>query len=261
VYSLNRVEKNPSQSHPSESLTTRARNELFFFFRDAKNKDTRARLLNFSRAFERREPSKMPAPGPKDGHASKASRDLQLTRGTSAKSNGFKYGGGTLDGATSVRTGISNSARDQLSRRKLRAKFLARKRKREEEEEEKEKGKEKEREDERRGTKGDETAKRRSGDDDDEEEDDESENENENKNKRRRTEQTESEAKEKEEEEKEETDAVTSSITFPWTCDVCEGKTMQSDHQRNDHLNSKKHKKNVAKRRGRELLKTMLGTS
>jgi len=261
VYSLNRVEKNPSQSHPSESLTTRARNELFFFFRDAKNKDTRARLLNFSRAFERREPSKMPAPGPKDGHASKASRDLQLTRGTSAKSNGFKYGGGTLDGATSVRTGISNSARDQLSRRKLRAKFLARKRKREEEEEEKEKGKEKEREDERRGTKGDETAKRRSGDDDDEEEDDESENENENKNKRRRTEQTESEAKEKEEEEKEETDAVTSSITFPWTCDVCEGKTMQSDHQRNDHLNSKKHKKNVAKRRGSELLKTMLGTS
>jgi cobalamin biosynthesis protein CobT len=195
----------------------------------------------------------MPAPGPKDGHASKASRDLQLTRGTSAKSNGFKYGGGTLDGATSVRTGISNSARDQLSRRKLREKFLARKRKREEEEEE-----EKER-DERRGTKGDETAKRRSGDD--EEEDDESENENENKNKRRRTEQTESEAKEKEEEEKEETDAVTSSITFPWTCDVCERKTMQSDHQRNDHLNSKKHKKNVAKRRGRELLKTMLGTS
>ena len=260
MYSLNRVEKNPSQSHPSESLTTRARNELFFFFRDAKNKDTRARLLNFSRAFERREPSKMPAPGPKDGHASKASRDLQLTRGTSAKSNGFKYGGGTLDGATSVRTGISNSARDQLSRRKLRAKFLARKRKREEEEEEKEKGKEKEREEERRGTKGDETAKRRSGGDD-EEEDDESENENENKNKRRRTEQTESEAKEKEEEEKEETDAVTSSITFPWTCDVCEGKTMQSDHQRNDHLNSKKHKKNVAKRRGRELLKTMLGTS
>ena len=195
----------------------------------------------------------MPAPGPKDGHASKASRDLQLTRGTSAKSNGFKYGGGTLDGATSVRTGTSNSARDLLSRRKLRAKFLARKRKREEEKE-----KEKER---RKGTKGDETAKRRSGGDDDDEEDDESENENENKNKRRRTEQTESEAKEKEEEEKEETDAVTSSITFPWTCDVCERKTMQSEHQRNDHLNSKKHKKNVAKRRGRELLKTMLGTS
>lgn len=191
----------------------------------------------------------MPAPGPKDGHASKASRDLQLTRGTSAKSNGFKYGGGTLDGANSasVRTGISNSARDQLSRRKLQAKFLARKRKREEEEEEKERDE-------------------RSGDVvvgvvDDDEEDDESENENENKNKRRRTAQTESEAKEKEEEEKEETDAVTSSITFPWTCDVCEGKTMQSEHQRNDHLNSKKHKKNVAKRRGRELLKTMLGTS
>ena len=207
----------------------------------------------------------MPAPGPKDGHASKASRDLQLTRGTSAKSNGFKYGGGTLDGANSasVRTGISNSARDQLSRRKLQAKFLARKRKREEEEKEKEKEEER---DERRGTKGDETAKRRSGDVvvgvvDDDEEDDESENENENKNKRRRTAQTESEAKEKEEEEKEETDAMTSLITFPWTCDVCEGKTMQSEHQRNDHLNSKKHKKNVAKRRGRELLKTMLGTS
>jgi hypothetical protein len=191
----------------------------------------------------------MPAPGPKDGHASKASRDLQLTRGTSAKSNGFKYGGGTLDGANSasVRTGISNSARDQLSRRKLQAKFLARKRKREEEEEEKER-------DERSGDVV-------GGVVDDDEEDDESENENENKNKRRRTEQTESEAKEKEEEEKEETDAVTSSITFPWTCDVCEGKTMQSEHQRNDHLNSKKHKKNVAKRRGRELLKTMLGTS
>ena len=77
----------------------------------------------------------MPAPGPKDGHASKASRDLQLTRGTSAKSNGFKYGGGTLDGANSasVRTGISNSVRDQLSRKKLQTKFLERKRKREEE--------------------------------------------------------------------------------------------------------------------------------
>ena len=53
----------------------------------------------------------MPAPGPKDGHASRASRDLKLTRGASAKSNGFKYGGGGRDldhgggqGAGGVRT-------------------------------------------------------------------------------------------------------------------------------------------------------------
>ena len=55
----------------------------------------------------------MPAPGPKDGHASRASRDLKLTRGASAKSNGFKYGGGGRDldhgggqGAGGVRTGF-----------------------------------------------------------------------------------------------------------------------------------------------------------
>ena len=77
------------------------------------------------------------------------------------------------------------------------------------------------------------------------------------------------------EEEKEEADAVTSSdppvstkrkskilITFPWICDVCfegEGRKVvaQSEHQRNDHLNSKKHKKNCEKRRGKELLRTM----
>ena len=51
-------------------------------------------------------------------------------------------------------------------------------------------------------------------------------------------------------------------ITFPWLCDVCfegEGRKVvaQSEHQRNDHLNSKKHKKNCEKRRGRELLRTM----
>ena len=63
-------------------------------------------------------------PGPKDGHASKASRDLQLTRGTSAKSNGFKYGGGTLDGANSasVRTDpllFATNCRGRSCRRSL----------------------------------------------------------------------------------------------------------------------------------------------
>ena len=198
----------------------------------------------------------MPAPGPKDGHASKASRDLQLTRGTSAKSNGFKYGGGTLDGANSasVRTGISNSLRDQLSRKKLQTKFLERKRKREEEAE----ADEREKNDFRRRNGPNEEEKR---DDDDEEE------ENKNTNKKRRVDQTDSERLEKEEEEKEEKDAVTSNvkdkikndvITFPWTCDICERKVMQSEHQRNDHLNSKKHKKNAEKKRGRELLRRML---
>jgi hypothetical protein len=88
-------------------------------------------------------------------------------------------------------------------------------------------------------------------------------------------EESEGEKREKEEEAKEEADAVTSSdpvvstkkeskilITFPWMCDVCfegEGRKVvaQSEHQRNDHLNSKKHKKNCEKRRGRELLRTM----
>ena len=86
----------------------------------------------------------MPAPGPKDGHASRASRDLKLTRGASAKSNGFKYGGGGRDldhgggqGAGGVRRGISNSLRDQRSRKALQRKFFERKRKREEEEERK----------------------------------------------------------------------------------------------------------------------------
>jgi len=95
------------------------------------------------------------------------------------------------------------------------------------------------------------------------------------KKRRRLDEESEGEKREKEEEEKEEADAVTSSdpvvstkkeskilITFPWMCDVCfegEGRKVvaQSEHQRNDHLNSKKHKKNCEKRRGRELLRTM----
>ena len=206
----------------------------------------------------------MPAPGPKDGHASRASRDLKLTRGVSAKSNGFKYGGGGRDldhgggqGAGGVRTGISNSPRDQRSRKALQRKFFERKRKREEEEEE---DKEEERKD------------RFTTRDDDENFDDETKT----KNKRRRLdEESEGEKREKETEEKEEADAVTSSdpvvstkkeskilITFPWMCDVCfegEGRKVvaQSEHQRNDHLNSKKHKKNCEKRRGRELLRTM----
>ena len=207
----------------------------------------------------------MPAPGPKDGHASRASRDLKLTRGASAKSNGFKYGGGGRDldhgggqGAGGVRTGISNSPRDQRSRKALQRKFFERKRKREEEEENKEE--EEERKD------------RFTTRDDDENFDDETKTK---KKRRRLDEESEGEKREKEEEEKEEADAVTSSdpvvstkkeskilITFPWMCDVCfegEGRKVvaQSEHQRNDHLNSKKHKKNCEKRRGRELLRTM----
>ena len=207
----------------------------------------------------------MPAPGPKDGHASRASRDLKLTRGASAKSNGFKYGGGGRDldhgggqGAGGVRTGISNSLRDQRSRKALQRKFFERKRKREEEEENKE---------EEEGRKDRFTTR-----DDDENFDDETKTK---KKRRRLDEESEGEKREKEEEEKEEADAVTSSdpvvstkkeskilITFPWMCDVCfegEGRKVvaQSEHQRNDHLNSKKHKKNCEKRRGRELLRTM----
>ena len=206
----------------------------------------------------------MPAPGPKDGHASRASRDLKLTRGASAKSNGFKYGGGGRDldnggqgGAGGVRTGISNSIRDQRSRKALQRKFFERKRKREEEEENKEE--EEERKD------------RFTTRDDDENFDDETKTK---KKRRRLDEESEGEKREKEEEAKEEADAVTSSdpistkkeskilITFPWMCDVCfegEGRKVvaQSEHQRNDHLNSKKHKKNCEKRRGRELLRTM----
>merc|ERR1711959_579211 len=185
------------------------------------------------------------------------------TRGTSAKSNGFKYGGGTLDGANSasVRTGISNSVRDQLSRKKLQTKFLERKRKREEEKE----ADEREKNDFHRRNGPNEEEKR--DDDDEEEEQEEQEEENKNTNKKRRVDQTDSERLEKEEEEKEEKDAVTSNvkdkikndiITFPWTCDICERKVMQSEHQRNDHLNSKKHKKNAEKKRGRELLRRML---
>ena len=65
----------------------------------------------------------MPAPGPKDGHASKASRDLGGRRGltreiknVSVKSNGFKGGGQggvatTNRGLAGVRLGEGGSAR------------------------------------------------------------------------------------------------------------------------------------------------------
>jgi len=209
----------------------------------------------------------MPAPGPKDGHASKASRDLKLTRGASAKSNGFKYGGvgrdldrkGGQGGAGGARTGISNSLRDQRSRRALQQKFLERKRKREEEDEEDE-----------------EERKDRFTENDDDEKDFDDEKKTKKKRRRLDEESEFCEKREKEEEEKEEADAATSSdppdvstkrkskivITFPWICDVCfegEGRKVvaQSEHQRNDHLNSKKHKKNCEKRRGKELLRTM----
>ena len=79
----------------------------------------------------------MPAPGPKDGHASKASRDLGGRRGltreiknVSVKSNGFKGGdqGGvatTNRGLAGVRLGEGGSARSVAARQRLRARFLA----------------------------------------------------------------------------------------------------------------------------------------
>jgi hypothetical protein len=79
----------------------------------------------------------MPAPGPKDGHASKASRDLGGRRGltreiknVSVKSNGFKGGGQggvatTNRGLAGVRLGEGGSARSVAARQRLRARFLA----------------------------------------------------------------------------------------------------------------------------------------
>ena len=73
----------------------------------------------------------MPAPGPKDGHASRASRDLGGRRGAhreiknvGVKSNGFKgaSGAASLAGA---RPGEGGSARSIAARRRLRARFLA----------------------------------------------------------------------------------------------------------------------------------------
>ena len=79
----------------------------------------------------------MPAPGPTDGHASKASRDLGGRRGltreikiVSVKSNGFKGGGQggvatTNRGLAGVRLGEGGSARSVAARQRLRARFLA----------------------------------------------------------------------------------------------------------------------------------------
>ena len=79
----------------------------------------------------------MPAPGPKDGHASKASRDLGGRRGltresknVSVKSNGVTGGGqggvGTTNrGLAGVRLGEGGSARSVAARQRLRARFLA----------------------------------------------------------------------------------------------------------------------------------------
>jgi hypothetical protein len=79
----------------------------------------------------------MPAPGPKDGHASKASRDLGGRRGltreiknVSVKSNGFKGDGQggvatTNRGLAGVRLGEGGSARSVAARQRLRARFLA----------------------------------------------------------------------------------------------------------------------------------------
>ena len=78
----------------------------------------------------------MPAPGPKDGHASKASRDIGGRRGlpreiknVAVKSNGFKglaSGGGDLAsnrGASGVRLGEGGSSRSVEARRRLRERF------------------------------------------------------------------------------------------------------------------------------------------
>ena len=75
----------------------------------------------------------MPAPGPKDGHASKASRDIGGRRGlpreiknVAVKSNGFKglaSGGGDAAsnrGASGVRLGEGGSQRSIEARRRLR---------------------------------------------------------------------------------------------------------------------------------------------
>ena len=74
----------------------------------------------------------MPAPGPKDGHASKASRDLGGIRGltreiknVAVKSNGFK-GASNARARAGVRLGMGNGAKAVAAREALRAKLLAR---------------------------------------------------------------------------------------------------------------------------------------
>ena len=73
----------------------------------------------------------MPAPGPKDGHMSKSSRDL--SKGIAVKSNGFKYGGGSREGwgtggGKGRRPGKGNGARDVAARERLRERLEARER-------------------------------------------------------------------------------------------------------------------------------------
>lgn len=76
-----------------------------------------------------RRPVEMPAPGPKDGHMSKSSRDL--SKGIAVKSNGFKYGGGRDEGwgtgqAKGRRLGKGQGERDVAARERLKARLLAR---------------------------------------------------------------------------------------------------------------------------------------
>ena len=76
----------------------------------------------------------MPAPGAKDGHASKASRDLDrnksaprdLNRNVAVKSNGF-HGAAATEERGGVRLGMCNSSRDRAARNAARARFLRRK--------------------------------------------------------------------------------------------------------------------------------------
>ena len=70
----------------------------------------------------------MPAPGPKDGHMSRSSRDL--SKGIAVKSNGFKHGGGSTEGwgtkNTGRRLGKGQGARDVAARARLKEVLLRR---------------------------------------------------------------------------------------------------------------------------------------
>ena len=76
----------------------------------------------------------MPIAGPKDGHASKGSRDLgrnkaaprDLNRNVAVKSNGFR-GASAIEERGGVRLGMCNSSRDRAARNAVRARFLQRK--------------------------------------------------------------------------------------------------------------------------------------
>lgn len=82
-----------------------------------------ARRLIFPTSTVTSRASIMPAPGPKDGHMSKSSRDL--SKGIAVKSNGFKHGGATTEGwgthgGNGRRLGKGNGARDVLARQRAR---------------------------------------------------------------------------------------------------------------------------------------------